>query len=77
MRSKRARWLDWYCEDSRWREVEFILHDMEKAIDPSPGIAHSMQHWDEIASGLRESSRKRKSQHERLLSQIACFKRLR
>jgi|GEM_PF-6098366 len=74
MRFKKARWLDWYCEDSRWREVEFILYDMGKAIDPSPGIAHSMQHWDEVASGLREPSRKRKSQHKRLLSHYLRFR---
>lgn len=54
-----------------------MLHDMEDAIDPSPGIAHSMRHWDEIASGLRESPRKRKSQHGRLSSKISRFKYLR
>lgn len=53
-----------------------MLREMQKAIDPSPGLHWSLRHWDEIANDLRESSRKRRSQHQLLAQNIKVYKRL-
>jgi hypothetical protein len=50
-----------------------MLREMQKAIDPSPGIHWSVSHWPEIVKGLRDSSRRRVSQHHRLQTLIAHY----
>ena len=44
---------------SRWREIEFIYHEICMAILPSHGLAEILRDWHEIAEQLAEPSRKR------------------
>ncbi|MCP4933652.1 MAG: hypothetical protein GY927_05465, partial [bacterium] len=47
---------------SRWREFEFIGHQIEQAIVPVLPLKFVLEHWPEIAASLGERSRKRTPQ---------------
>ncbi len=48
-----------------------MLREIQRAVDPSPGLLATIQNWHAIQQGLRERRRKRKSQHHRLAAGIA------
>ena len=47
---------------SGWREFAFMLHQVQKAIDPVTNLRSVIQGWNEIAQNLAEPSRDRKTQ---------------
>lgn len=47
---------------SRWREFAFILHQIQRAVEPGLSLAEAIVHWPRLARGLAESSRRRKTQ---------------
>ena len=50
-----------------------MLREMQHAIDPSPGLRWSIEHWDQIQADLRERPRKRQRQHDRLAERIDAY----
>ena len=42
---------------SRWREFAFILHQIQRAVEPGLSLAGAIGHWPRLARGLSESSR--------------------
>ena len=44
---------------SRWREIEFMYHEICMAILPPHSLAETLRDWDEIAEQLAEPNRKR------------------
>ena len=50
---------DWTVRRSRWREIEFMFHEIQAVILPSPSLAQTLRDWSEIAEGLAEPPRKR------------------
>jgi hypothetical protein len=50
---------DWTVRRSRWREIEFMYHEVCKAILPSHSLVETLRDWDEISERLAEPSRKR------------------
>ena len=44
---------------SRWRELEFMYHEICLAILPTHSLAETLRDWDEIAEQLAEPRRKR------------------
>jgi len=55
---------------SRWREFAFAFHQIVAAIQPVLPLGEMLANWDQIAKGLAESPRKRKSQ-EQIFSQTS------
>ena len=47
---------------SRWREFAFILHQIQRAVEPGLSLAGTIVDWPRLAYGLSESSRCRKTQ---------------
>jgi len=47
---------------SRWREFQFSLHQLQRAIAPELGLEFVVRHWNEIAAALAERNRKRAPQ---------------
>lgn len=52
--------------DNRWRESAFLLREIQRAIDPSPGLASSMHQWRRIGTQLKAPHRWRWAQMEEL-----------
>lgn len=50
---------DWTVRRSRWREIEFMYHEVCMAILPPHTLAKTFCDWDEIAEQLAEPNRKR------------------
>jgi len=50
---------------SRWREFAFILHQIQRAVEPGLSLAGAIVHWPRLARGLAESSRCRKTQAQK------------
>jgi hypothetical protein len=50
---------------SRWREFAFILHQIQRAVEPGLSLAGTLVDWPRLASGLSESSRCRKTQAQK------------
>jgi hypothetical protein len=49
---------------SLWREFEFMLHQLQQAVEPTIGLAQTIAHWDEVCLSLSEAWRKRRPQSE-------------
>jgi hypothetical protein len=49
---------------SHWREFEFMLHQLQQAVEPKIGLEQSINYWGDICSGLSEAVRKRRPQGE-------------
>jgi len=49
---------------SRWREFAFAFHQIIAAIQPAFALGDMLANWDQIAKGLAEAPRKRKSQEQ-------------
>ena len=47
---------------SQWREFSFILHQIQRAIEPTLSLKDTIQFWREISDDLSEPTRKRKYQ---------------
>jgi hypothetical protein len=50
---------------SRWREFAFILHQIQRAVEPGLSLAGTMVDWPRLARGLSESSRCRETQAQK------------
>jgi hypothetical protein len=50
---------------SRWREFSFAFHQITAAIQPALALSDMLANWDQIAKGLAEAPRKRKSQEQK------------
>jgi hypothetical protein len=50
---------------SRWREFAFILHQIQRAVEPGLSLAGVICDWARLAHGLSESSRRRKTQAQK------------
>jgi hypothetical protein len=50
--------------------MQFMLRELQKAVDPCPGLSWCMEHWSRIAAGLKDSPRRRQSQRQRLENTI-------
>lgn len=50
----------------RWREVEFVFHELREAILPTVGLKAMLKTWPEITRGLAEPKRKRERQRPTL-----------
>jgi len=58
----RAGWhfrMDRTVRRSRWREIEFMYHELCMAILPPHSLNDTFRDWDEISERLAEPSRKR------------------
>jgi len=44
---------------SRWKEIEFMYHEVCRAILPSHSLVETLRDWDEISERLAEPSRRR------------------
>jgi hypothetical protein len=53
--------------------MQFLLREVQHAISPGPGVAWSVLHWNEIAHGLHEAPRGRRTQRQRLDINMADF----
>ena len=51
--------MDWTVRRSRWKEVEFMYHEICMAILPQHSLAATFRDWEEIAEQLAEPNRKR------------------
>ena len=53
--------MNWGRPRSRspWRESQFALHQLQRAIDPPLGLGEVMDNWNEIAKALAEGHRER------------------
>ena len=49
---------------SYWREFEFMLHQIQQAVEPKISINNVISQWDSIRKNLAENPRKRKLQIE-------------
>jgi hypothetical protein len=49
---------------SYWREFEFMMHQVQQAIEPQISLDKVISKWTEIRKKLSESTRKRKQQME-------------
>ncbi len=47
---------------SNWREFEFMLHQVQNAIQPDVSLRKTVDHWQEICRDLAENNRQRKPQ---------------
>jgi hypothetical protein len=47
---------------SRWREFEFMLHQLRKAVDPRLPLQKVITQWPAICRRLAEAPRKRRLQ---------------
>jgi len=45
---------------SRWREFEFMLHQVRRAVDPRLALQEVLQSWPRLCRGLAEAPRKRR-----------------
>jgi len=45
---------------SRWRESLYMLRELIAAVLPRCGLAHALENWSRIATGLADRPRKRK-----------------
>ena len=52
--------------DNRWRESVFLLREIQRAIDPCPGLSTCIDRWRGIENGLRARRRMRWMQLEEL-----------
>lgn len=50
---------------SNWREFEFMLHQIQNAINPEISLIKTINSWQEISSELAENNRQRLSQISR------------
>ena len=50
---------DWTVRRSRWRETEFMYHEVCKAILPPHRLVETLRDWSEISERLAEPSRRR------------------
>jgi hypothetical protein len=50
---------------SRWREFSFAFHQITAAIQPTLALNDMLANLDQIAKGLAEAPRKRKSQEQK------------
>jgi hypothetical protein len=48
---------------SRWREFEFMLHQVRRAVDPRLPFQKVMEQWPKICRRLAEAPRKRRSRN--------------
>lgn len=48
--------------DYRWPIIQYILRDLVRAIDPTPGLAVTLTSLEKIADNLKEGKRVRKRQ---------------
>ena len=55
---------DDFKTNSYWREFEFMLHQLQQAIEPKITLNRVVECWDGICSKLAEASRKRRPQME-------------
>jgi hypothetical protein len=46
----------------RWREFEFIVHQIRKAVDPTLSLKQTLAHWPQISRRLAEAPRTRRDQ---------------
>lgn len=51
----------------------YMLHEIQFAVNASPGLTRSIANWHEISAGLKEPPRKRKRQHEILQANLAGY----
>lgn len=47
---------------SHWREFEFMLHQVQQAIEPTIALDQTIDRWAEISKNLAESTRNRRLQ---------------
>lgn len=47
---------------SRWRESQYLLHELSQVLLPSPGLIQTLRHWEHIARRLAEPHRNRARQ---------------
>lgn len=47
---------------SVWREFNFMLHQIQRAIEPTLPLCEVLDSWNDIAQSLAESPRNRKPQ---------------
>ncbi len=47
---------------SRWREFEFMFHELCKAIEPDFSLGQTLEQWPEIRDDLSEAHRTRRPQ---------------
>ena len=52
---------------SLWREFEFVMHQIQSAIEPYIGLERAINCWDKIQQMLSEPPRKRESQIANIL----------
>ena len=45
---------------SRWRETEFMLHEVRLAIAPTHNLSTTLREWDQIIPRLAEPARIRR-----------------
>jgi hypothetical protein len=45
---------------SHWREFEFMLHQLRRAVDPRLPLHEVIEYWPEICRRLAEAPRKRR-----------------
>jgi hypothetical protein len=50
---------DWIVRRSRWKETEFMYHELCRAILPPHCLVETLRDWEEISGCLAEPSRKR------------------
>jgi hypothetical protein len=48
-----------------------MLRELKQAVDPSPGIVHTLEQWPIIRARLRAAPRQRRSQSAILQPQLA------
>ena len=46
-------------QPSRWRETEYLLHEILSAVNPNLPLAHTLLHWNQIAQRLASAPRNR------------------
>lgn len=63
---RRRRGIRLDLVDNRWRESAYLLREIQRAVDPSPGLASSVCQWRKIEKRLRASHRWRWTQMEEL-----------
>jgi hypothetical protein len=47
---------------SRWREFDFMLHQVRRAVDVAGPLGQALTQWPEICRGLAEAPRQRQTQ---------------
>jgi hypothetical protein len=56
--------------DGRWGLVSYLIRDIARAIDPSPGLSSSLEDIAQLQQSLSSGPRKRKLQNDKVLSRL-------